>query len=170
MIKPELTAERLREVLNYDAETGVFTRKLRTARRIKLGEPAGSVSKLYGYLTIMVDLRSYKAHRLAWLYVYGKWPDEFIDHIDGNKLNNRISNLRDVSGSTNIQNQRKPHKRNSTGFLGVTVDNRAKNGRKYMAQIVLGGKHKFLGLYETPELAHEAYLNAKRQMHEGCTI
>ena len=84
-----LTAERLREVLDYDPDTGVFTRKVRTASSVKVGDVAGSLNGK-GYIRIRVDGRLYFAHRLAWLYVHGEWPVDQVDHINGIKNDNRI--------------------------------------------------------------------------------
>lgn len=86
-----LTVERLRELLDYDPETGVFRWK-EPRRKCRVGEVAGSLRK-DGYVKIQVDGRFYQAHRLAWLCVYGVWPSA-IDHIDGNRANNAIANLR----------------------------------------------------------------------------
>lgn len=154
-----ITATRLRELLNYNPETGEFTRRVSTTNSVRVGDIAGSVHHT-GYLRIRVDGHQYLAHRLAWLYTHGEWPKNEIDHIDGNKTNNRIANIRDVTPSVNQQNQRKA--RSGTGFLGVTLS----QGR-FRALIGVAGKQHYLGNYDTPELAHAAYLNAKRRFHEG---
>lgn len=121
-----------------------------------------------GYVVIMIDGKSYQAHRLAWLYIYEKWPDNMIDHLNTIRDDNRITNLRDVEHNINIQNQRRAQKNNkSAGLLGVTFN---KLAQKYVAQIKLNGKNKYLGLFDNAEDAHEAYLEAKRQYHAGCTI
>ena len=160
-----LTAERLREVLHYDPETGIFTRLVRTAQRVQVGDTAGCKG-LRGCLLIMVDRRLYQAHRLAWLYVHGVWPANHIDHIDGNPANNRIENLRDVSHSVNMQNMRKAKSTNkSTGVMGVY-----RIGKRFQAKIVVDRKVRHLGMFDTPELAHAAYLAEKRLHHPGCTI
>jgi hypothetical protein len=158
-----ITAERLRELVHYCPETGVFTH-LQSKGRKKAGMRAGWLRK-DGYIETEVDGKAYKAHRLAWLYTYGAWPIHHIDHIDGNRSNNRLINLRDVNRFINSQNQRLPCKINQCGFLGVH-----KHGPKFRAQIRVKGKNKHLGLFDTAELAHEAYLRAKRVFHEGCTI
>ncbi len=167
MTRGDLTAEHLRDLLSYDADTGHFVWKVTVAQGVKAGRVAGSTS-VWGYRTIQVLGRSYRAHRLAWLYVYGEWPSAYIDHINGNRSDNRIANLRDVPRNVNAQNQRRPQKNNKCGLLGVSWHSQA---RKWVAQIQRpsGGK-KCLGLFETPEAAHEAYLATKRQMHEGCTL
>ena len=158
--------QKLRDALNYNPETGEFTWEI-SAGRVRAGSLAGCVDKSRGRLCVNFQGKLYLAHRLAWLLAYGKWPDEMIDHIDGNPLNNRISNLRDVSQSLNQQNQRKASANNSTGFLGVSFH---KQTAKFQARIALNGKLKHLGLFPTAELAHAAYLAVKREIHEGCTI
>lgn len=165
MANADLTAQRLRELLHYNSETGQFTRSI--ARRGRNGG-AGSVAgckTARGYIRISISGKIYMAHRLAWLYVLGVWPAGDIDHIDGDKTNNRFANLRDVSTSVNMQNQRKAQPRNASGFLGVTI-----HGGRFEASIKLNGKNIYLGSYATPQMAHDAYIAAKRVIHEGCTI
>jgi len=94
----------------------------------------------------------------------GEWPSE-IDHINGDKSDNSYRNLREVSRGENMQNKRKAHRNNKTGFLGV-----AREAGKYRARIRVCGKNRSLGMYDTPQQAHQAYLAAKRELHEGCTI
>jgi hypothetical protein len=160
----ELTAQRLREVLAYDAKTGVFTRRLRCRNGVKVGDVAGGKHRC-GYIVIKVLGQTYLAHRLAWLYVHGVWPSGEIDHMDGRRDNNTFANLRDVSRSVNQQNQRQSRSDSTHGYLGVT-----RNGTGWAARIWMGGKHRHLGTFASPELAHVAYINAKRQLHAGCTI
>jgi hypothetical protein len=162
----ELTAERLRELLSYNPNTGEFIRLTRTSNRIKVGDVAGFAHP-QGYRTINVDGRKYLAHRLAWLHVTGEWPSADIDHINGQRADNRWKNLRDVSTSVNIQNRRVANRGSKTGMLGV--DFHAVRG-KYRASITLAGKQKFLGYFDSPLAAHAAYLEAKRTKHEGCTL
>jgi HNH endonuclease len=107
------------------------------------------------------------AHRLAWLVYYGVWPAEQLDHVNGDKLDNRIANLREVSNQTNNQNHRKAKKNSKTGFLGVVHE---KRGDGYVAYLRVAGRTKNLGTYRTPEEAHSVYLREKRRLHEGCTI
>ena len=114
----------------------------------------------------MIDEREYSAHRLAWLYVHGAWPTGQIDHINGDRGDNRISNLRDVTPALNTQNQRRAARSNkSSGLLGVTA-----NRGRWLAQISIGGKSRNLGRYATPEEAHAVYVAAKRVLHAGCTL
>ena len=109
----------------------------------------------------------YLGYRLAWLYVHGKLPDGDIDHINGKPSDDRIKNLRDVSRSVNLQNQRAARSNNSSGLLGVFFQ---KTMNKWTSKIQLDWKTKSLGYFDTAEEAHAAYLKAKRELHEGCTI
>jgi hypothetical protein len=158
-----LTSERLREVLGYDPDTGLFTRRLARSG-FQVGAVAGCLDG-YGYTAIKIDGRLYAGHRLAWFWVHGIWPANNIDHINGDRADNRIHNLRDVPTSTNCQNQRRAQFHNKTGFLGVSP-----NRGRFRAAIWLGGKYLHIGVFDTPEQAHEAYLTAKRRLHDGCTI
>jgi hypothetical protein len=160
-----LTAEQLKNVLDYAPDTGVFTWAIRPSKAVKAGSIAGCLEKRIGYVTIGVANRVYKAHRLAWLHAYGQWPKGLIDHINGNKSDNRIGNLRDVFADGNSQNVRKPNKRNKSGFMGVIWYQ-----NKWRASMSVNGKSKWLGDYATPEEAHQIYLEAKRKYHAACTI
>ena len=146
-----ITQTSLQALLDYKPESGVFIRKVRTSNRIKVGEQAGSFDK-DGYLCIRVHGKTYKAHRLAWLYVHGAMPIGEIDHINGDKADNRIENLRDVTKSVNQQNRR-------------SVRGYSRDRNRWKAQIRFGGKRRHLGCYETEQEAHEAYLAAKAEVH-----
>lgn len=160
-----LTQARLHELLSYDPETGVFTRKIKVGN-MPAGSIAGGIRK-DGYLQISVDYVRILTHRLAWLYVHGSFPAGDIDHIDGNRQNNAISNLRDVDRATNLQNLKRPKRTNkSTGFLGVT----RLGDDRFMAQITVNKAYRYIGTFSTPEAASEAYLTEKRRVHTGCTI
>ncbi len=163
MAKANLTAQRLRELLDYDQETGIFTWKIPRGA-FKIGDASGSL-KAAGYIYIGIDFESYLAHRLAWLHVHGEWPQNQIDHINGNRSDNRISNLRDVSTSENQQNQRRAKRNNKLGFLGVSA-----YGNKFGARINIPGRVINIGCFDTPEEAHAAYLAEKRKIHPASTI
>lgn len=105
------------------------------------------------------------AHRLAWLYIYGKWPQNELDHLDGNRANNKIANLRDAGDVLNSQNRRSPNKNNGVGLLGVS-----RHGLRFKAMIGVNWKIKYLGIFDTKEEAHAVYVKAKRKLHAGCTI
>ena len=164
-MKTSLSANELREKLAYDALTGIFTWKKRASSRVLAGAVAGSFEKCSGYIVLKINGCLYKAHRLAWLYVNGKWPEQLIDHINGQKSDNRICNLRDVSHKGNLCNQTRPHKNGSSGFLGVTC-----TGKKYVAQIRINGELQKLGTFESGEIAYAAYVEAKRKFHSTCTL
>lgn len=146
-----LSATCLRQALIYDPTTGVFTRAKQSSNRIKVGDIAGSPDAK-GYLCIRVVGKTYKAHRLAWFYVHGEWPAGEIDHINHDRADNRISNLRDVTKSTNQQNRR-------------AVRGYSKDGTRWKAQIRVDGKFRHLGCFSTSQEAHAAYLAAKSEMH-----
>ena len=107
----------------------------------------------------------YYIHRIAWLYVYGCWPNNHIDHINGNPDDNSIENLRDVSRKVNLQNMRKATKSSKTGILGVS-----ESAGRFRASIRIDGKAKYLGSFDDAKTAHAAYIDAKRKYHEGCTL
>lgn len=155
-----LTIERLREVLDYDPYTGIFTRRIRQASNALAGTRAGTALER-GYIGIMVDKIQYKAHRLAWFFVYEKWPLVGIDHINGIRNDNRIENLREADQSQNIANGKK-HRDSTSGLKGVTWNAACK---RWMAQIHWRGKHIYLGLFDTKEEAHAAYCAAAKRLH-----
>lgn len=148
-----ITAERLRSVLSYDTESGTFS--------------LPTFKNSIGYMRICVDGRRYLAHRVAWMYVHGVWPSSLIDHINGDRADNRLCNLRDVSQSVNQQNVTRPRKHGTSGFLGVTL---CKSTGRWAARIRINGKKVSLGRFDTPERAYAAYVTAKRKHHEGNTL
>ena len=143
---------RLTAALNYDAETGIFTWSSTMTGNAKKGSVAGNILN-NGYIRISVFGKRYLAHHLAWAYCYGKLPTENMDHINGNKGDNRICNLRLASQSQNMMNQGL-RSDNTSGYKGVYYRHRLK---KWQAMISVNGKRKTLGHYSTPELAYEAY-------------
>ena len=120
-----------------------------------------------GYLKIRINQKGYRAHRLAWYLMTGDWPKHQIDHIDGNRANNKFSNLRDVTCSVNMQNMKKPSSSNNSGFLGVHFDSAR---QKYTSRLTINGKKLFLGRFDSAEEAYDVYLAAKRKLHEGNTL
>lgn len=164
MDKHDLTQERLLQVIRYDPETGLFKR-INNATLKKIGTIPKDPKN--AYLKIGVDYRVYSAHRLAWLYVYGVWPDGQIDHINGDKLDNRICNLRVATTSENKQNMRKARSDSRSGLLGASWH--TKSG-KWRAAIQINGKKKHLGYFDTPEEAHRIFIEQKRIHHKFCTV
>jgi hypothetical protein len=161
-----LTQEYVRAHLNYNPITGIFTNITNRAPTIRSGTIAGCKHS-EGYIVIKLQGKAYKAHRLVWLYVHGSWPKEQIDHINGIKDDNMISNLREATNRQNQQNQKNPKKSNRSGYLGVSY---RKDCGRWRATLYYNGHNKSLGDFETPELANEAYITAKREHHEFSTI
>lgn len=157
-----LTQERLKELLSYDLESGEFRWRVERRGAAK-GNIAGRLTAS-GYNHISIDSSSYYAHRLAWLYVHSVWPTRDIDHIDADKANNRLKNLREVTRTQNLFNTGL-WSHNTSGYKGVHY---RKSSGKYMAYAQLEGKTKHLGSYTTAELASEAYQAfAKEHIGEG---
>lgn len=161
-----LTQETLKNLLHYDPKTGIFTGKS-TQGGIIAGMPRGSKNSR-GYIQIKIKGKTYKAHRLAWLYVYGYFPNNQVDHIDHNVANNVITNLRECSPSENQQNQIKAHCNNkSSQYLGVSFHKRENNFR---ARIIINGKYIQIGSYPTKIEAYNAYLAKKAEIHKFSTL
>ena len=156
--KSFLTAERLRELLRYDPDTGVFIRLVTTAPNAPAGGVAGYVSKQIGYVLIGIDREDYLGHRLAWLYMTGEWPQVRLDHRDGNRANNAWINLRLSTQSQNVANSRR-RKASASGFKGVSF---CKFTGRWRAVIKQDYKFRCLGRFDTPEAAHAAYCEAAR--------
>lgn len=150
--------------LRYEPATGVFYWIGRPNARVAPNAVAGTLRK-NGYTAITLDGKKYFAHRLAWLWMTGEIP-ETVDHINCVRTDNRFINLRNVPAAMNAQNIRSITKRNTSGFLGVCE---IKPGR-FRASVNMGRRSVYLGLFDTPQEAHEAYLNAKRLLHEGNTL
>ena len=151
MKKSQLTQERLKKLFKYEPETGLFIRLVSTNNRVKVGDVAGN-ARADGYIKIRVDFDMHYAHRLAWLYMTGHWPTQKIDHINGNKSDNRWANLRDVSDAINLQNI-EPRD-------GVFA-----NGNRWATRITVNGKKIPLGSYQDRWRASAVYLTAKVLCH-----
>lgn len=159
-----LTQARLKELLDYDPETGVFTWKARAVtgkasawNKRFAGKVAGNINKPSGYVYIYVDSQNYSAHRLAWLYLYGEFPEKVIDHADTDRANNAASNLRLATNSQNLANTGL-RVDNTSGFKGVVLHKkRLHQNRPWQAVL----NRKSLGYYATAEEAasarHEAF-------------
>jgi hypothetical protein len=162
MLGRELCHERLHEVLDYNQDSGIFTWKISMSSTGRKGAEAGVIGP-DGYRKIRADGRLYTAHRLAFLYMTGAWPEDRIDHIDGIRDNNAWVNLRQADASENAQNQYKAQSNNkSSGLLGVYFD---KDKSAYGAKVNLHGKQHHAGFHPSPEEAHQAYLQLKKKLH-----
>jgi hypothetical protein len=159
----QIEIERLRHVLQYNPETGVFTWRVNRGQRARAGSVAGSYDG-EAYWRIQIDRKKYKAHRLAWFYVHEEWPQS-VDHRNGDTLDNSLGNLRAVSHAENHQNRRTPNKGTKVGVLGVDVHN-----GMFRARITKNGKQIHLGYFETNEQAYAAYIAAKRVVHPFGTL
>lgn len=163
-----LSAESCRDRLDYDPETGIFRLKARPGDawhirswNTKFAGKVTGTPNSHGYLRICLEGVSYKAHRLAWLWFYGRHPSDCIDHINGDKSDNRIANLRDASHAQNKRNVGRPGN-NSSGFKGVYRHTQA--GR-WVARIKGDGKYRHIGIFPTIEEAAEAYRKAAEAEH-----
>ncbi|MDQ6968711.1 MAG: HNH endonuclease [Mariprofundaceae bacterium] len=139
---PELTQEILKEILQYNPDTGIFTWKKKPANNIHVGDVAGGVDK--GYIRIRIQGRMYRAHRLAWLFSHGVFPPDQIDHINHHKNDNRIINLREATPTEN-QHNASLHKNNTSGVNGIGW---SKGSKKWKVQIKVAGKDIHLGYYD----------------------
>jgi hypothetical protein len=148
---------RVLSVLSYNSTTGAFT-------WLQSGKPAGH-KRADGYLQIRIDGLLLYGQRVAWAFVNGAWPEKVIDHIDGNPANNSYANLREVTQMTNRQNMREAQKSSKSGLLGASPYR-----NKWRATIYVDKKQKVIGYFATAEEAHHAYIEAKRNLHSGCTI
>jgi len=153
-----LTAERLRELLSYDPDTGFFVWRVQKGRRGNVGERAGSIGG-FGYRQVRIDGTTYREHRLAWFYMTGAWPTGEMDHRDTDRTNNAWHNLRLATRSQNMANRRA---KNRHGFKGINYIR--KTGR-WLAQICVNYKKMHVGVYSTREEAHAAYVEAAIKHH-----
>lgn len=160
-MKHLFTQSDLHELVDYDEKTGFFQWK-KKRRGIKTGVRLGTDNG-FGYQRITVLGKSYYAHRLAWFYVHGTWPDQ-IDHINGVRDDNRISNLRDVTVQQNNQNRNAAQKNSGSKMLGVSWHKKAK---KWQAHICIYKERKYLGLFDDVNEAHVAYLKEKEKVNYG---
>lgn len=158
--KERATADRVRSLLDYDLDTGWLIWKQSTSNRVSVGRRAGNVNSL-GYRQIMIDGVNYSAHRLIWLHVRGVWPEHEIDHINGVRDDNRLSNLRSAGRSCNARNAAM-QKNNTSGFKGVSWN---KQVRKWRARIVVNGVEYPLGDFDQIEMAAAAREKAAHQLH-----
>ena len=155
-----ITQKRLQELLHYNPSSGDFVWLVSASNRVKVGDRSGCLSGRR-YLVIRIDGKLCLAHRLAWLYVHGEFPPDQIDHINGIKHDNRLSNLRPATHSENMRNQRIPSN-NTSGYKGVRWH---KPTGKWQAYIKVDGIQKHLGLFTDIADAVAAYAAASKKYH-----
>lgn len=160
-----LTLPRLKSILHYTPETGLFVYKIGRGGRAA-GSPAGTPHYVDGYIRIKLDGKMYSAHRLAWFYATGFWPEDEIDHINRNVADNRLINLRVVDHKSNCANTGR-QRDNTSGFKGVVY--RASTNR-HLAQIYVDGKVKHLGSFVWASLAARAYDAALVEARGTCAV
>ena len=153
-----LTVERLREVLRYEPGTGKFIRLVSNSNRARAGSITGSPA-VDGSIVVHIDGKLYRAHRLAWLYVHGRWPVAEIDHVNGDPADNRVANLRESTRTENMRNVRM-HRDCGSGLKGAYRDK-----KKWKSSIMVDGVHRYLGAFDPPEDAHAAYCRAATTLH-----
>jgi hypothetical protein len=155
-----ITQKELKQFLHYDQNTGIFTWIKKSGQKPIIGNIAGS-TLLGGYIAIRLKNKRYLAHRLAWLYVYGKFPKNKIDHINGNPSDNKICNLRQATYQQNNCNSKK-RKDNTSGVKGVVWRNDCK---KWQAQLYINYKKIYFGTFDNLELAKLAIFEARVKYH-----
>ncbi len=163
--KPAITQELLVDRFYYDEKSGFFYE--RSFETDSFGSPVGHAAKNL-YIKVSIQGYPFLAHRLAWIYMNGTEPIGDIDHIDGDRQNNAWSNMREGTRSQNLQNRRSAScTKQSCNLLGAFW---SKPANRWRSQIRANGKTHHLGLFDTALEAHQAYLNAKRRLHEFCEI
>jgi hypothetical protein len=146
-----ITHERLCDLLAYNPDTGTFTARV-SRYKWRVGQEVGTTT-MQGYRQIAVDGKLYKAHRLAWFWVTGEWPSKGLDHINRQRDDNRILNLREASQAENLQNRK---------AAGCYFH---KTNRNWVAQIKVNQKVQHIGVFASKEEAHAAYRAAKTAVH-----
>lgn len=153
------TVEVLKSLFRYDPGTGHFYRLVAKTKRCRVGEIAGR-RKPGEYVNIKVCGRMFKAHRLAWLYMTGNWPNDEIDHINGVRSDNAWSNLREATHRQNMCNIKFQRIKRSELPHGVVLHH---DGIRFQSQIRVNGYAKYLGLFDTAEAAHDAWMKMARE-------
>jgi len=151
------------EAISYDPNTGQMMWKKKSGPKLP-GMSAGCLCKTHGYILIRVDTVLYMAHRIAWVLSYGREPDGHIDHINGNKSDNRIMNLREATPSQNMFN-RGAQSNNACGLKGVCFNPKIRGSKKWSAEICENRKRHKLGLFSLKSLAAVAYAKAAIRYH-----
>jgi hypothetical protein len=167
MKTPNMSVEEIRKIFYFDSSGTLFYKKDSGIwGRVKAGTIAGGKTH-QGYLDVRLKQRCFRVHHIIWALHHGKWPEKMMDHINGNRSDNRIENLREVSDRINAENKHIHQRNNKNGHLGVFYRSSRK---RFVATIVVTGKKHWLGSFKTAPEAHAAYITAKRLLHEGCSI
>jgi len=162
MFSKMMTQEQVRQMFDYNSKTG----KLRWRVGRRKGRVAGSTKNKYGYVMLILGKhpkKGYYGHRLAWLWVHGEWPSE-IDHVNGQRSDNRLTNLRLATRSQNMANAQLGRKAGKGGLKGIHFEKRNPHN-PWIAKIQKDRRQYHLGCYATPELAHAAYYEAAKSMY-----
>ena len=154
-----ITQQQLKSLFYYDKLNGIFI-CIKPVGKLKQGNIVGNKNH-DGYVRLKINYKSYQLHRLAWLYVYGEFPKNEIDHINGIRYDNRIENLREATSSENARNKN-ASPRNTSNFKGVTYH---KKSNKWQAQASHNNKAHYLGLFESKEMAYKEYCNFVKNNH-----
>jgi hypothetical protein len=152
----DLTADTVREIFHYNPLTGDLIWTIRPRKNTPIGSKAGRIHK-FGYVVVRYQGQDYKVHRIIWLWMKGEWPEDEIDHKDRNKANNIWTNLRPATTSQNRYNS--VRKNTTSGLKGVVA-----NGNRWQARIKRDNKYICLGTFNTPDEAHQAYVEAANRI------
>lgn len=155
-----ITQEKLKQLLTYDRNTGIFLWKVKRNNNHDITKPAGV--EFDGYVRIQIDGKKYRAHRLAWLYEYGYMPEQLIDHKSGITTDNSINNLRKASSVENQYNARL-RKDSKSGVKGVVFH---KHTKKWQASCRVDGKSNYLGVYDTIGEAENVVIEFRKVQHK----
>jgi hypothetical protein len=162
--KNDVTKEEVQEFIAYDPETGIFVWKVARPRGVKAGRRADRDNQAGGYRKVHLNGRYYQASRLAWLLGHGHWPPDQVDHINGDRGDNRLANLRECSQSESMANVRR-QKNNTTGFKGVSYVESQNGPNKFKATIKKDNQSIFLGWFKTRKEAFAARMGAAAAVH-----
>lgn len=154
-----VTKDYLQKLFRYDPELGRLIWVVTKSNRTKAGTIAGTLSRVNGYRYVGIDGSHYLEHRLIWLFAHGAWPAHQIDHINCEKTDNSLANLREATPGQNLANS-PVQKNNFSGFKGVS-----RSRKHWRARINFQGKFVYLGVFSTPEAAHAAYVDASQKLY-----